>query len=83
MAYSHWRTRIRTWIPNPMVTSYYVEIFTLVWIWIQVPVRRVSQIVTVPILGTDICPGDRCPSLFHTFQSGNQSPDPNQCETSA
>ena len=26
---------------------------------------------------------DRSPSLFHTFQSGDQSLDPNQCEISA
>ena len=26
--------------------------------------------VTVPILGTDLCPRDRSPSLFHTFESG-------------
>ena len=87
MAYSHCRTRtrirIRTRIPNPMGTLYYVEIFTLVWIQIWIPVQRVSQIITVPILGTDIHPGDRCPSLFHTFQSGDQSPDLNQCEISA
>ena len=87
MAYSHCqtqiRTRTRTRIPNPMGTLYYVEIFTLVQIQIRIPVQRVSQIVTVPILGTDICPGDRCLSLFHTFQSGDQSPDPNQREISA
>ena len=83
MAYSHCRTRTRIRIPNPMGTWYYVEIFTLVGIRIQIPVWRVSQIVTVPILGTDISPVDRCPSLFHRFQSGDQSPDPNQCEISA
>ena len=27
--------------------------------------------------------GDRCSSLFHTFQSGDQSSDRNQCEISA
>ena len=43
MAYSHCRIRIR--IP----TLYYAEFFTLVMIWI--PVRIVSQMVTVPILG--------------------------------
>ena len=87
MAYSHCRTRtrirIRTRIPNLVGTLYHVEIFTLVRIWIQIPVRRVFRIVTVPILGTDIRPRDRCPSLFHTFQSGDQSPDLNQCENSA
>ena len=85
MAYSHCRNRIRTRtrIPNPMVTLYYVEIFTLVQIQIQIPVQRVFQIVTVPISGTDICPRDRSLSLFYTFQSENQSLDPNQCEISA
>ena len=85
MAHSHCRTRIRTRtrIPNPMGTLYYVEVFTLVQIWIRIPVQRVSRIVTVPILGTDICPRDRYPSLFHTLQSGDQSLDPNQCEISA
>ena len=87
MAYSHCRTRIRirtrTRIPNPMGTLYYVEVFTLVWIRIQIPVQTDSRIVTVPILGTDICPRDRYLSQFHTLQLGDQSPDPNQCEISA
>ena len=82
MAYSHCWTRIqiRTRIPNPMGTLYYVEIFTLVRIRILIPVQTDSQIVTVSILGTDIRPGDGCLSLFHTFQSGDQSLDPNQWE---
>ena len=56
MAYSHCRirTRIRIRIPNPMATEYYSELFTLVQIWI--PTQMVSQMVTVPILGTDLCP---------------------------
>ena len=87
MAYSHCRIRTRiptrTRIPNPMDTLYYAEVFTLVRIWTRIPVRTDSRIVTVPILGTDIRPGDRYPSLFHTFQSGDQSLDPNQCEISA
>ena len=83
MAYSHCRIRTRTRIPNPMDTLYYAEVFTLVRIRTRMPVRMDSQIVTVPILGTDIRPGDRCLSLFHTFQSGDQSLDPNQCEISA
>ena len=76
MAYFHQRrwTRIRT--PFPMVTLYYAELFPLVWIGI--PVRRVSWMVTVPILGTDLHPRDRSPSLFHTFESGDQSLNPNQ-----
>ena len=68
---------------KPMVTLYYVKIFTLVLIWIQIPVRRVSRMVTVPILGMDLHPRDRCSSLFHTFQSRDQSLDLNQCEISA
>ena len=87
MAYSHCQNPIRiqtlTRIPNPMGTLYYVEVFTLVQIQIWIPVQRVSQIITLPILGTDICPRDRYPSLFHTLQSGDRSPDPNQCEISA
>ena len=44
-----------------------------------------SQMVTVPILGTDLHPKDRSPSQLHTFQSGDQSLNPNrvrvrQCE---
>ena len=80
MAYFHqwtWiriRTRIR--IPNLMGTLYYAELFPLVWIWI--PVWRVSWMVTVPILGTDLCPRDRSLSLFHTLESGDQSPNLNQ-----
>ena len=34
--------------------------------------------VTVPILGMDLCPRDRSPSLVHTFESGDQSLNPNQ-----
>ena len=66
MADFHQRTRIRIRIPNPMGTLYYAELFPLVWIWIQIPVRRVSQMVTVPILGTDLCLRDRSLSLFRT-----------------
>ena len=87
MAYSHCRTRIRirtrTRIPNPMGTLYYVEVFTLVQIQIQIPVQTDSRIITVPILGTDIHPRDRYLSQFHTLQLGDQSPDLNQCEISA
>ena len=60
MAYSHCQTQIRTQtrtlIPNPMGSLYYVEIFTMVGIQIRIPVQRVSQIITVPILGTDVHP---------------------------
>ena len=78
MAYFH--QRIRTWIqiPNPIVTLYYAQLFPLVRIRIQIPVQIVSRMVTVPILGMDLHPRDRSPSLFHTFESGDQSPNPNQ-----
>ena len=80
MAYFHQRIRIQTQIriPNLMVTLYYAELFPLVRIWIRIPVQRVSRMVTVPILGTDLHPKDRSPSLFHTFESGDQSPNLNQ-----
>ena len=58
-AYLHWRSRIqtRTWtrIPNPMGTLYYAEVFTLVKIQIQIPTRMDSWMVTVSILGMDLC----------------------------
>ena len=38
--------------------------------------------VTVPILGMDLHPRDQSPSLFHTFQSGDQSPNLNHLEKS-
>ena len=72
MDYFH--QRMRTWtriqIPNPIVTLYYAQLFPLVRIWIWIPVWIVSQMVTLPILGMDLCPRDRSPSLFHTFESG-------------
>ena len=85
MVYSHCRIRIRTLtlIPNPMVTLYYAELLTLVQIWNWIPTQMVSQMVTVPILGTDLQPKDRSQSLLHTFQSGDQSQNLNQWEISA
>ena len=68
MAYSHCRirtrTRIRTRIPNPMDTLYYAEIFTLVQIRTQIPVRTDSRIVTVPILGADLRPNKPVHTTF-------------------
>ena len=81
MAYFH--QRIRTRFPNPIVTLYYTQLFPLVRIWIWIPVWIVSQMVTVPILGTDLCPRGRSPSLFHTFESGDQSLNPNQWKNPA
>ena len=63
MAYFHCRRRI--WIPNPIVTLYYAEIFPLVWIWIWIAIQMVSQMLTVPILGMDLHPRDRSPSQFY------------------
>ena len=67
MAYFHCQTRIRIRIrtPSPMVTLYYAELCPLVRIWIQIPVRMASQMVTVPMLGTDLHPRDRSPSQFY------------------
>ena len=59
--------------------------FTLVQILIQIPTRMVSRMVTVPILGMDLCSKDRSLSLLHrsTFQSGNQNLNPNQWKNPA
>ena len=58
MAYFHQRRRRR--IPvrkvSLIVTLYYAELFPLVWR------GRLSLMVTVPILGMDLCPRDRSPS---------------------
>ena len=82
MAHFHQRRRtriqIRIQIPNPIITLYYAQLFPLVQIQIRIPVQIVSRMVTVPILGTDLHPRDRSLSLFHTFESGDQSPNPNQ-----
>ena len=53
-----------TWIriPNPIVTLYYAQLFPLVRIQIRIPVRGVSRMVTVPILGTDRRPRDPNPN---------------------
>ena len=48
-----------------MGTLYYAEVFTLVPIQIQIPARIFSKIFTVPILGWDVRPKDRCPSQFY------------------
>ena len=60
MVHFHQRrqTRIRIQIPNPIITLYYAQLFPLVRIWIQIPVRIVSQMVTVPILGMELRPRD-------------------------
>ena len=82
MAYFHQQIRARIRIPNPIVTLYYAQLFPLVQIRIRIPVQIVSQMVTVPILGMDLHPRDRFPSLLHTFESGDQSLNPNQWKKS-
>ena len=62
MAHFHQQRRTRIQIPNPIVTLYYGQLFPLVQIWIQIPVHIVSQMVTVPILGTDLRPRDPNPN---------------------
>ena len=64
MAHFHQRKRtgIRIRIPNLIVTLYYAQLFPLVWIRIWIPVWRVSQMVTVPILGMDLRPKDPNPN---------------------
>ena len=44
---------------------YYAELFPLVQRQRQIPVWRLSQIITVPILGKDLCPRDRSLSQFY------------------
>ena len=64
MAHFHQRrwTRIQIWIPNPIITLYYAQLFPLVQIWIQIPVWIVSRMVTVPIIGIDLRPRDSNPN---------------------
>ena len=45
---------------KPYHYIYYAQLFPLVHIWI--PVQIVSQMVTVPILGMDLCPRDSNPN---------------------
>ena len=54
MAHFHQQRRTRIRIPNPIVTLYYAQLFPLVQILTRIPVQIVSQMVTVPILGTDL-----------------------------
>ena len=65
MTYFNRQTRILIRNPSPMVTLYYVELFPLVQIQIQIPLGMVSQMVTVPILGTDLHPMDLSPTQFY------------------
>ena len=59
---AHFHQRRRTWIRIQIVTLYYAQLFPLVWIRIRIPVWIVSQMVTVPILGTDLSPRDPNPN---------------------
>ena len=50
------------------------EVFTLLQILIQIPNQMVSQMVTVPILGMDLCPRNISPSQFyHISIRGSES----------
>ena len=53
------------WIPNLIDTLYYAQLFPLVWRWRQRWRQRLFLMVTVPILGMDLCPRDRSPSQFY------------------
>ena len=66
------RTRIQIQIPNPIVTLYYAQLFPLVQI--QIPVRIVSRMVTVPILGIDLRPRDPNPSPLVEMSHNVHSP---------
>ena len=74
MAYSHCRIRTRiqtrTRTPSLIVTLYYAEVFTLVQIRTQIPVRTDSRIVTVPILGADLYPNKPVHTTFSCFLGG-------------
>ena len=70
MVYFHCRSRIRTRIPNPVVTLYYAVVFLLHGLRLG----SLSWMGTVPILGMDLHPKERSSSQLHTFQSGDQSP---------
>ena len=76
MAHFHQRRRTRIRIPNPIVTLYYAQLFPLVWIQIWIPVRRVSLLVTVPILGTDLRPRDLNPNPFPLVEMSHKGPFP-------
>ena len=47
---------------KPIITLYYAQLFPLVQIQIWIPVQRVSRMVTVPTLGTDLRPRDPNPN---------------------
>ena len=87
MAYFHCRSwiwnQIWTRIPNPVATLYYAEVFPLHGGQLGFRFGYLSHMVTVPILGMDLHPKDISLSLLHKFQSGDQSPNPNQWKNSA
>ena len=62
MAHFHQQRWARIQIPNPIITLYYAQLFPLVRIQIRIPVRIVSQMVTVPILGMDLRPRNPNPN---------------------
>ena len=71
MAYFHQRRQRQRQIPvrrvSLIITLYYAELFPLVQRWRQRQRQRqrLSLMVTVPILGMDLCPRDRSLSQFY------------------
>ena len=59
-------------IPNLIVTLYYAQLFPLAWI--RIPVQIVSQMVTVPILGTDLRPRDPNPNPSPLVEMRDKAP---------
>ena len=67
------RIRIQIRIPNHIITLYYAQFFPLAQIRIQIPVWIVYQMVTVPILGTDLRPRDSNPNLSLLVEMSHNS----------
>ena len=67
------RIQIRIRIPNPIVTLYYAQLFPLVQSGTRIPVQIVSQMVTVPVLGTDLRPRDLNPNRYLLVEMSHNS----------
>ena len=71
MTYFHQRRQRWRQIPVQRISLHYIitldyaEHFPLVHRWRQRWRQRLSLMVTLPILGTDLCPRDRSPSQFY------------------
>ena len=64
-----------------MGTLYFAEVFTLIRIRIWIPTQMVSQMITVPILGTDVRPKHRCPSQFYYISNTGSESESEPVET--